>query len=97
MEIQGAWIKPDGELIYTGMEYGHYKYALTISKTERELELLGWAKIAVYHEAVVSCRGFTQKQVDTLFDFMTTNKYDTSELGTLLDEERYILRFIREN
>lgn len=93
--MEGAWIKPTGEIIKTGLEWGHAKYAQRIGKTERELELLGWAKIHVYHEAVVNCEGFTQKQVNTLFNFCLEHNYDTSELGSLIDEHKYCMHFIK--
>lgn len=95
MDIQGAWITPTGDLIKTGMEWGHHKYAKSINKTELQLEEIGWAKIHVYHEAVVCMRGFNQKQIDTLFDFTIEHGYDSSEIGSLIDEHRLIMYFTK--
>jgi len=90
-----GWLSPRGELHPVGFQEHNYYATEVLNKSERELEVKGWAKLSKNSCFSISKEGFTKKQKDFIFDYMIAHNYDVSCLyeDEDEDEDEYIINF----
>ena len=90
--MYGAWLTPNGRWLTCKKSGDHNRIAKAMFCTEEDLERRGYAKLTEFHQFIMCRQSLSQKQVDTIFDFMVEYGYDVKALTDFCEDRvPYIL------